>query len=227
MLSPFQVKVKCEATRFVARRSRTNCAVSSKASWGSKRRHEFKNSILDSTLSSCSVLSPIVLNPSGTRRNTETRCHRPWAESLFCCWSRRGARVWGARGTALGRTPPWCRSARTSWTNRPPCRTATFPSGEGRDDKLRSEWRRGWGCGQGGGIPPYQGVSSAGSINPFTPKSDQFQIPPATSPEVLHHTVWRTWLFIAYSDERWLYYQFSLPHFSWGRLGECTFWTWE
>ena len=25
-------------------------------------------------------------------------------------------------------------------------------------------------------------------------------------------TVWRTWLFIAYSDERWLYYQFSLPH---------------
>ena len=34
-------------------------------------------------------------------------------------------------------------------------------------------------------------------------------------------TVWRTWLFIAYSDDRWLYYQFAL------RLGECTFWTWE
>ena len=29
---------------------------------------------------------------------------------------------------------------------------------------------------------------------------------------LLHHTVWRTWLFIAYSDKRWLYYQFSLPH---------------
>ena len=46
----------------------------------------------------------------------------------------------------------------------------------------------------------------------FTPKSDQFQISPAVSPEVLHHTVCRTWLFIAYSDKRWLYYQFSLPH---------------
>ena len=49
-------------------------------------------------------------------------------------------------------------------------------------------------------------------LNPSTPKSDQFQISPAASPEILHHTVWRTWLFIAYSDERWLYYQFSLPH---------------
>ena len=26
------------------------------------------------------------------------------------------------------------------------------------------------------------------------------------------HTVWKTWLFITYSDERWLYFQFSLPH---------------
>ena len=51
------------------------------------------------------------------------------------------------------------------------------------------------------------------TINPFTPQNDQFQISPAASPEILHHTVWRTWVFIAYSDERWLYYQFSLPHF--------------
>ena len=29
---------------------------------------------------------------------------------------------------------------------------------------------------------------------------------------ILHHTAWRTWLSIAYSDERWLSYQFSLPH---------------
>ena len=50
------------------------------------------------------------------------------------------------------------------------------------------------------------------TFNPFTPKSDQFQISPAASPEIWHHTVWRTWLFIAYSDERWFYYQFSLPH---------------
>ena len=35
-------------------------------------------------------------------------------------------------------------------------------------------------------------------------KSDQSPISPAASPEILHHTVWRTWLFIAYSDERWL-----------------------
>ena len=68
------------------------------------------------------------------------------------------------------------------------------------------------------------------TCNSFTPKSDQFQISPAASPETLHHTVWRTWLSIAYSDERWLYYQFSLPRlytFPLGRLGECTFWTWE
>ena len=62
-------------------------------------------------------------------------------------------------------------------------------------------------------------------VNPFTPKSDQFQIFPAASPEILHHTVWRNWLFIAYSDESWLYYQFSLHRyfFSLGRLGECSF----
>ena len=41
---------------------------------------------------------------------------------------------------------------------------------------------------------------------PFTPKCDQIQIPPAASPEILHHT----WLFIVYSDERWL--QFSIHH---------------
>ena len=34
-------------------------------------------------------------------------------------------------------------------------------------------------------------------INPFTPKSDQFQISPAASPVILHHIVWRIWLFIA------------------------------
>ena len=39
------------------------------------------------------------------------------------------------------------------------------------------------------------------TFNPFTAKSDQFQISPAASPEILHHTVWRTWLFIAYTDD--------------------------
>ena len=44
------------------------------------------------------------------------------------------------------------------------------------------------------------------SLNPFTPESDQCQNSPAASQEIWHHTVWRTWLFIAYSDEKWLYY---------------------
>ena len=39
-----------------------------------------------------------------------------------------------------------------------------------------------------------------GKINPFTPKSDQYQIFPAVSPEILHHIVWRTWLFIAITE---------------------------
>ena len=49
-------------------------------------------------------------------------------------------------------------------------------------------------------------------VNPFTPESDQCQNSPAASQEIWHHAVWRTWLFIAYSDEKWLYYKFSLHH---------------
>ena len=41
-------------------------------------------------------------------------------------------------------------------------------------------------------------------------KSDLFQISPAASSEILHHTVWRTWLFIAYSDEIWKNVVFEL-----------------
>ena len=54
--------------------------------------------------------------------------------------------------------------------------------------------------------------TSSTSVNPFTPESDQCQNSPAASQEIWHHIVWRTWLFIAYSDERWLYYKFSLQH---------------
>ena len=43
-------------------------------------------------------------------------------------------------------------------------------------------------------------------------ESDQCQNSPAASQEMWHHTVWRTWLFIAYSDEKWLFYKFSLHH---------------
>ena len=42
------------------------------------------------------------------------------------------------------------------------------------------------------------------------PRVINFKIPPATSPEIWHHAVWRTWLFGAYSNEIWLYYQYSL-----------------
>ena len=38
------------------------------------------------------------------------------------------------------------------------------------------------------------------------------RISPALSPETSRHIVWRTWLFITCSDERWLYYKFTLPH---------------
>ena len=66
-----------------------------------------------------------------------------------------------------------------------------------------------------------------------TPKIDQFQISPAVSPEIsrkYHHTEWRTWVFVAYSDDRllvgYLILTTSVINFL-QRLGECTFWTWE
>ena len=43
--------------------------------------------------------------------------------------------------------------------------------------------------------PPLWGST----FNPFTPKSDQFQISPAAPPVILYHTVWRTWLFLTQS----------------------------
>ena len=65
-------------------------------------------------------------------------------------------------------------------------------------------------------IPPSwileRNVGDRSFINPFTPESDQCQNSPAASQEIWHHTVWRTWLFIANSDEKWLYYKFSLHH---------------
>ena len=56
------------------------------------------------------------------------------------------------------------------------------------------------------------GMPHCRQVNPFTPESDQCQNSPAASQEIWHHTVWRTWLFITYSDEKWLYYKFSLHH---------------
>ena len=59
---------------------------------------------------------------------------------------------------------------------------------------------------------PFYSYCIPSLINPFTPESDQCQNSPAASQEIWHHTVWRTWLFIAYSDEKWLYYKFLLHH---------------
>ena len=59
-------------------------------------------------------------------------------------------------------------------------------------------------------------ICSGEPANPST-KSDQLLNSPAASPEIEHHAVWRTWLFIAYSDERWFFVPFlttSLKHFS-------------
>ena len=55
-------------------------------------------------------------------------------------------------------------------------------------------------------------IQDSSPTDPVTPESDWCQNSRAASPQILHHTVWRTWLFTAYSDERWLYYQFSLHH---------------
>ena len=51
-------------------------------------------------------------------------------------------------------------------------------------------------------------IKPTAPLNPFPPKSDQCKISPAASAEVLHHTVKKNLAF----HERWLYYQFSLPH---------------
>ena len=67
-------------------------------------------------------------------------------------------------------------------------------------------------------------------VYPFITKSYQCQISPATSAGILHHTVWRTWLFIAYL-ERWLCYLFSLPHLyislRWSIECDCSTWEWK
>ena len=57
----------------------------------------------------------------------------------------------------------------------------------------------------------YSGINRQESFNlTLSLLSDQCQNSPAASQEIWHHTVWRTWLFIAYSDEKWLYYKFLL-----------------
>ena len=73
-------------------------------------------------------------------------------------------------------------------------------------------------------------LSGNGRLPQGTIQEWSFQMSPAASPEILHHTAWRTWLFIAYSDERLIMLPIlstSLIHLSFKGLGECIFWTWE
>ena len=67
-------------------------------------------------------------------------------------------------------------------------------------------------------------------INPFSPKSDQFQISPAASPVILHHILWRIRLFIALLRCKIIILPIlttSLILLLFKRLWECTFWTWD
>ena len=50
----------------------------------------------------------------------------------------------------------------------------------------------------------HKSIGQSEGMRPNKKKSDQSQISPPAPPEILHHTVRRTWLIIAYSDERWL-----------------------
>ena len=73
----------------------------------------------------------------------------------------------------------------------------------------------------------FSNISASPALNPFTPKSDQIQIFPAASPEILHHTVWRTWLFIPSSLTQMKYDYTTNSHylaytFLFKKLGECT-----
>ena len=73
-------------------------------------------------------------------------------------------------------------------------------------------------------------IFSVKFVNPFTPKSDQFQISPAASPVILHHILCRIRLFIALLRCKIIILSIlttSLILLLFKRLWECTFWTWE
>ena len=59
-------------------------------------------------------------------------------------------------------------------------------------------------------------------FNPFNPKSDRYQISPAASPHIVSSHSMKNLAF--QSLLRW---KMENIHFSFNRLGECTFWAWE
>ena len=161
------------------------------------------------------------------------------------------AQTWGHRAGASARTPADTSSADPSCAelrgrSQAPLAVGggegervTRAVGVGRERGLQGLWGVGrerglqglWGVGRERGLQGLWGMHveefmGIWVFKPFTPKSDQCPISPAASREILHYTVWRTWLFIAYSDERWLYYQFSLPYLyiSIGEVRRMYFW---
>ena len=53
------------------------------------------------------------------------------------------------------------------------------------------------------------------TVNPITPTSDQCQMSPAALPELLHHTVWRSWLSVAYYRKMKYDYTTKSRHLPW------------
>ena len=126
---------------------------------------------------------------------SRTRCWRTRTSSATCSWSWT---TWCTRAFCPCRCPS-CSSSGAC------CRSRGRPSSSG------SRWSPTLRCGFNKQF--YRCILQVCPwLNPFTPKSGQVQISPAAPPVILLHIVWRTWLFIAYSDERFLCYQFSLPH---------------
>ena len=74
-------------------------------------------------------------------------------------------------------------------------------------------WWLGWE-----NLPVFIDITTITTVSLFISKSDQVRISPVASPVILHHTVWRTWLFIAYSDWKMILVPVlttSLIQFSW------------
>ena len=130
----------------------------------------------------------------GHRESVDQLCWHPSNPDLFVTASGdKTIRIWDARGERLYYSSSMFTQG--LWD-----KFLQYVRGPNTDQKQEGSW----------GMLPREFGSP--EFNPFTPESDQCQISPAASQEILHHTVRRTWLFIAYSDEKWLYYKFSLHH---------------
>ena len=91
----------------------------------------------------------------------------------------------------------------------------------------KNTFRKFWTSSQTGMSSKKSHIDNPG-LNVFKnlslPRVINFKFPHSTFHILLHHQVWRTWLFIAYSDEKWLSYQIltAILTFLCKRLGEFT-----